>query len=533
MRPPHLLLAGLLGAAATSAWQVTSWYVESTSLRAMTGDKVYTGTFTTYIQLTASPASPSVSPTSSYTRIDRARDVSYTNYYLPASPFTTPLPTRPAGYEAEQYGRTRWSTNVYLQPRVTSAPDFCSSKWTTTISATVYPPEAVTDQLEPTTSSVRIKSTRAGATRAMTTVYHGLTADAVPWPSTASAGTYYYYYADRSRSCEAPTATPIGALSDNDDDDDDYNDGSFDSSGYYYGDDDYDDDDDASRGPPPGYNDYYRDLYEAYRRNATGVPDSWAAYQWSLPGVRAGVIAAVVLVAVLFLLGFAESYYWFAKLMTGRAAWRGGTWCWALITVWGICLLHRQRARGEDAEERAALERRWGALKTSQKLALWRKWGFRWEYPECELGVQPGRVVVVEPGPDYPPGVSGGHYYPPPPREGGGRRPFIAIIEDIRRGRKEREKESRVGVRETQLAPGAVMQQRGRGSVVLEAVREERVAEGEVLQPPQAAVVRPPLSPGDSDAVPSSSLPPLPDQSSTPAPGPASAGASTTRETST
>lgn len=97
------------------------------------------------------------------------------------------------------------------------------------------------------------------------------------------------------------------------------------------------------------------------------------------------IIIAAILPAI-FLLGFVESYFWFRRLMTGKSAFRLGTFCWMFLFLPVICLTRRTPAR--DIDSQAQLREHWKNTSWGTGLGLWFKYGFRHKYPEI-LGEHP------------------------------------------------------------------------------------------------------------------------------------------------
>lgn len=105
------------------------------------------------------------------------------------------------------------------------------------------------------------------------------------------------------------------------------------------------------------------------------------------------VIVLATVPPVLFVLGFAESFFWFRRLMRGRAALRLGTLCWILISGWVTCITRSAPKRA--AADRPALEAQWAALSPGQKWRLWWRWGFRHKYPVDLLGPDPRHAAAA------------------------------------------------------------------------------------------------------------------------------------------
>lgn len=104
------------------------------------------------------------------------------------------------------------------------------------------------------------------------------------------------------------------------------------------------------------------------------------------------VLLATVLPGLL-VLGFAESFFWFRRLMRGRSALRLGTVCWVLLSAWVLCMTRKSPAR--PAADLPALEAQWAALSPGEKWRLWWRWGFRHKYPVDLLGPDPRHAVAA------------------------------------------------------------------------------------------------------------------------------------------
>lgn len=117
------------------------------------------------------------------------------------------------------------------------------------------------------------------------------------------------------------------------------------------------------------------------------------------PGPKPWVIALAVVFPSLFLLGFVESFFWFRRMMVGRAALRVGTICWILILPLLVFFVRYTAARGEDSDQ-SELRNRWSRLRLGIRVKLWLRWGFRGSYPTELLGnprssLQPRRHSAV------------------------------------------------------------------------------------------------------------------------------------------
>lgn len=435
--PSILVALVVLPNSAAADWQVTQYLAvgATQSLKPYTNYRVtteasaritvfttttYTYSYTTTLVLTASPTSPSVVPSRTSTYTDTYDHITYTKYYLPLASFPDPsaLPTQDYydvyGYLRETGTGVRTRT-IWLQELTSTAPSFCTSKWTYTDAETVYPPTAVYPQLTPTSISDSTYSTsttsRIYLTRPdgyyetettvlpMTTVYafKYLSPGTVPTSTFYDDGYHQSWYislygevtgASRYTSYICSNPFPYATIQPT----------SYSGAGNSYG---------SSSQPPSsdktgdertneivewlkqsGSYDYYTDAQ--LRKIAEQMQyESWAAWMWSRKSVKAGVISAVVIVAVLFLGGFVESFLWFGRLMTGRSAIRGGTICWAIMTVWGVCLTKREKAV-QDKDRQTEMTLKWEEMGFGEKMSLWKKYGMKWRYPVDILGPREG-----------------------------------------------------------------------------------------------------------------------------------------------
>ncbi|KAK0672605.1 hypothetical protein QBC41DRAFT_216882 [Cercophora samala] len=96
------------------------------------------------------------------------------------------------------------------------------------------------------------------------------------------------------------------------------------------------------------------------------------------------IIAAVI--PFIFLLGFAESFFWFRRLMLGKTCLRMGTVCWILISVVAILFTIIEKKR--SPEHQAEFREQWKKMSVTTKIKLWGQFGFRQRYPVDWLGAR-------------------------------------------------------------------------------------------------------------------------------------------------
>ncbi|ORY08951.1 hypothetical protein BCR34DRAFT_589677 [Clohesyomyces aquaticus] len=97
--------------------------------------------------------------------------------------------------------------------------------------------------------------------------------------------------------------------------------------------------------------------------------------------------------AIMFLLGFLESWFWFRRLMLGRSALRFGTFCWIFISFWVLCFTRKQPKR--SPEDQVLLRQQWESMSSGKAWELWWKIGFRTRYPKEWLGEYSKQTVGI------------------------------------------------------------------------------------------------------------------------------------------
>jgi hypothetical protein len=312
-----------------------------------TREYTYTRTYSIDTALSITTPPPEATPISTSTESYYDNEVTIVNVYLPASAFTS-LPVQKYTFNRDNQPRT-----YFQQPIVWTAPTTCSSKWTYTSYVSVSIPSIVVSQITPISTTVLAKTRYYASTTAFSMMWL-VPEDTLP-DETAARSPYYNYYATK---CQDPgpsvTNHDWGAWLANE-------------SGTGGG--------GTSSGG--GSSRDYRDYYGGY---------VWHYY--------IAFFVLVCLIPLLFILGWFENYFWFTRLMKGKSCFRGGTICWALIFVFMVCFIKRQKRR-DSAEERTELQAKWKAMKTRERLRHWRKNWWRWKYPEALLGPRPGGHVPV------------------------------------------------------------------------------------------------------------------------------------------
>ncbi|KAI5819345.1 hypothetical protein BZA77DRAFT_259814 [Pyronema omphalodes] len=351
--PLLALLAFCLLVATTSAWTVTSYraiggVTRTTTYDAGTRQYTYTGTYTINSALSITTPPPDVTPISTSTESVYINRVTIVRVYLPASAFTS-LPVR----IYTPYNRQNTLSTYFHQPVVWTAPTTCNSIWTYTTYVSVTIPSIVLPQITPISTAL-IAKTRSYASTTSFSMMWLVPEDTLP-DETSAQSVYYNYYASR---CQNPDPSATNQ---------DWGDWIAEKSGTSGG--------ESSSGSNSRR--IYDDNYNGYFRRYT-----------------IAFFILVCLVPILFILGWFENYFWFTRLMKGKGCFRGGTICWACIFVFMLCFIKRQKGR-DSSEERKALQAKWKAMKTRERLRHWRKNWWRWRYPEALLGPKPGGHVPV------------------------------------------------------------------------------------------------------------------------------------------
>ncbi|RJE20021.1 hypothetical protein PHISCL_07632 [Aspergillus sclerotialis] len=250
---------------------------------------------------------------------------------------------------------------VYKVNLTYTAPTGCSTQWTRTTAASVFPPAQIEDLLPRTAVETSISIDSRIPFQPITNTYDVIFVDPTQLPSTSLESLSYSH---------RPTAMYTGGphceyYSD------DY---TYPSSSYYG----YDGDD---RG-------WFFD-----------------SYYMGISPFALTLTLTIGWVGLMIILGFIEAFIRFRRLMTGWQTRRGLPVFWSLtimpITFLLLCFFRKgYRARSQaDAE---ILRRRWAAMSLGTKLRLFFVWGFRFKYPPM-LGPAPA-LVKASKRPEHNPG---------------------------------------------------------------------------------------------------------------------------------
>ncbi|KAH8694533.1 hypothetical protein BGZ61DRAFT_452058 [Ilyonectria robusta] len=364
------------GSAYASQWTVTSYYavVETTSTYSTYTEDWAVDTYTQTITLKPSAVEDfSVSATSTYVSEDTYYDVKIVEvYYDPTDVDSSDIvPT--STYNSDDYTYTYYYQEVFY-----TAPASCETAFTVQTYVDVYIPSEVRDQITPSSVTTYTSSYDDGGKYTMVQAF--LSEGEVSLSSATTKDFIQSYYLD---DCINPTATGS----------DRYN------GDYGYGDDNDDDDDSSSSGGGYGYT-------------------VCSLYGYGCTSLQTWIIIIASVLPGLFVLGFIESFFWFRRMMLGKAALRFGTICWVLLTLLVLCFTRHSPARNKA--DAPALREQWNAMSIGTRIKLWFRWGFRHAYPIELLGPDPKTFKDPRPadGTQPPPmmymGPPGPNGQPPP-----------------------------------------------------------------------------------------------------------------------
>ncbi|CAI6342517.1 unnamed protein product [Periconia digitata] len=330
-------------------WTVTSRVVKSTSTygytytyMTSTETDLYRTTVLREVKSGVTPTATPMSTSSGYGSYYDDVDEVYAIYEAGAVAESDLEPDTTSYYT---YTRSSSYKDItYIMPVTYTQPASCSStSFSVTGDITAYIPSIVQDQITPT-SKITTRSTA---------YYLSSTYDVETWFLSAGAApsTSNYYYSSYVAECSAPplskwrsgTGSSGGGSSSSDDD--------------------------------------------------SGL--EWCSWYGYCTGIKIWIIIIASIIPGLFVLGFIESYIWFRRLMLGKGALRGGTVCWAMITLIVLCFTRSQSRR--SAEDQKLLRENWNKTSTGQALKLWFKWGFKHRYPVPLLGQYSRNTVGIVP----------------------------------------------------------------------------------------------------------------------------------------
>lgn len=280
---------------------------------------------------------------------------------------------RPAedDYYEEEYGNANPSyryyshgadnhVTVYKVNLTYTAPTGCSTDWTRTTAASVFPPQQVEDLLPRTAVETSLSVDSSLPFQPVTHTYDVVFVDPTQVPSSSLSELRYSH---------RPTAMYTGSA----------------SCDYYDGNDRY----------------TYSDPYD-YDENDNWYTDSY----WM--GISPLALTLIILfgwIGLLLILGFIEAFVRFRRLMTGWQTRRGLPVFWAFtvmpITFIILCFFFKKGYRARSNADAEILRRRWKAMSVWTKLRLFFVWGFRYKYPPM-LGPAPALVKASKRPQDNP-----------------------------------------------------------------------------------------------------------------------------------
>ncbi|KAH7115922.1 hypothetical protein B0J11DRAFT_538750 [Dendryphion nanum] len=330
---PFLALLFHIVLARAAFWTATSNYMLSTSTSTYTYRSTSLDLYTrTSIRTIKQGATPTGSVISSTTSTDTYYDILYTRItYAQGAVGESDLLSSTL-FNSDEYYR---STSTYYYMDVTfTAPASCPTQFTYKTSVSVTVPTPVTDQVTPKSTKTGTPVTYESYVRPYVTYI--LSDGAAPFTST-SAFFYRYYIA----SCSSPYSPASTTTSR----------GSGGSGG-------------------------------SSRNGNT----SWEVCSWytGCTSLKTWIIVIATILPTIFALGFLESWFWFRRLMLGKACLRFGTVCWIFLSLWIACFTRKQGSRSK--EDQVLLREKWNALGGRAAFKLWFKWGFRHQYPTELLG---------------------------------------------------------------------------------------------------------------------------------------------------
>ncbi|KAJ5885352.1 hypothetical protein N7495_009862 [Penicillium taxi] len=251
---------------------------------------------------------------------------------------------------------TVWVVNMTF-----SAPTGCSTAWTTTTAATVYPSETIKSLLPKTAVSTSLSVDTRIAFQPTTYTYDYIFVDPTQIPSSSLAALSNYNYPSDLYTGNGCYYTSV-ASNYGTDEDGSYTTGTYGNSNYYsYGDDDY----------------------------------NWfISSYWGISLLAITLITLLGWIGVMLIAGFIEAWIRFRRLMTGWQTRRGLPVFWSLTLLpLSLFLLFafKKGYRARSAEDAEVLRQKWKEMSFWTKLRLFFVWGFRFKYPPM-LGEAPPRV---------------------------------------------------------------------------------------------------------------------------------------------
>jgi hypothetical protein len=266
------------------------------------------------------------------------------------------------GYSRDSDGNVH--STIFKVNLVYTAPEGCSTPWTSTVAAEVTPPYEIRNALPRETTGASTSVDDTTPFQPTTYYYDVVYVEPTQVPSSTLSSLSYFSAPTSVAGGEACQWTSTHSM---------YNNGL--SDGYYT----------SSDGYTYGNGYYYDD-------------GNWFTSKWGLGVPISGL--AITLICVLgwlglfLILGFIEAWVRFRRLMTGWQTRRGIPlfWCFLVFPFTLFCLFcFRKGFRARSREDAEILKKRWDAMPFGTKLKLYFLWGFRFKYPPI-LGPVPARV---------------------------------------------------------------------------------------------------------------------------------------------
>ncbi|PYH44088.1 uncharacterized protein BP01DRAFT_280391, partial [Aspergillus saccharolyticus JOP 1030-1] len=344
-----LVLIQLSSFVSAAPWIVTAYYQET----------VYTesGYYTTYTTTSIDQITPTATslPPALSTITSVATENTYGSYDDEVVTVIQQLYPSGVGsdfYDAYYDQEDEADSTQFVVNLTYTAPTGCSSQWTTTTTAEIFPPARVQSLLPLTAVSTSLSVDSSQPFQPTTYTIDVVYVDPTQIPSSSLSLLSAEYLPTGLYTGAGCTYT--GSAS-----------GGYDSNGYYN---EWDDDD---------YN-WFTD----------------PSYFGGLSPLGLTLAVSLGWIGLFLILGFVEAWVRFRRLMTGWQTRRGLPVCWSLLVLPFTLLLlcwFRKGYRARSQADGEVLQKRWKAMGFGTKLKLFFVWGFRFKYPPM-LGPAPARV---------------------------------------------------------------------------------------------------------------------------------------------
>ncbi|PYI24777.1 hypothetical protein BO99DRAFT_398257 [Aspergillus violaceofuscus CBS 115571] len=342
---------------AAAPWIVTAYYQENVYTES---DYYETYTTTEIEQITPTvtslpPAKSTITSIATYREYGGYNEVINSN-----SDITVIQELYPTGVGSDYYdylydNEDAADSTMFVVNLTFMAPTGCSSHWTTTTAAEIYPPVRVQSLLPLTAVSTSLSVDNSQPFQPTTYTIDIVYVDPTQVPSSSLSSLSQYNQPTELYTGDGcyPTSTSSSS--------------SY-GSGYYNG----------------YYNNWDDENYNWFLD-----PDYFGISPLALT-----LILTLGWIGLFLILGFIEAWVRFRRLMTGWQTRRGIPVFWSLtilpLTLFLLCWFRKgYRARSQADGE--VLKKRWKAMGFGTKLKLFFVWGFRFKYPPM-LGPAPARV---------------------------------------------------------------------------------------------------------------------------------------------